>query len=139
MFEAINSVDSGVIKKSEEQERNMLVTEYNKALETLDIESFLRYRVKQDANIGLHKKGSSYLMANYTFKKDLEEVESNIEKYKLLDHRESLFNMARRNIMEAGNFLRARKLLNMARRKGFFCNTLYELEKLLCAEWRPEA
>ncbi|AFN82730.1 hypothetical protein EROM_031080 [Encephalitozoon romaleae SJ-2008] len=138
MFEAINSVDSKAIKKSEDHERAMLLMEYNKALKDLNVGSFLRYKVKHDVNLGLYKRASGYLISNYTAKKALEEVEQNIERYKLLNYRESLFNMARRNIIERNNFVRARKLLNIAREKGFFCNELYELEELLTTEWYPK-
>ncbi|KMV66483.1 hypothetical protein M970_031140 [Encephalitozoon cuniculi EcunIII-L] len=138
MFEAINSVDNRVIRRSEEQEKGTLMAEYNKALRTLDVGPFLKYRVKHDVNLGLHRKATGYLISNYTIKKTLEEVESNVERYRLLDHRESLFNMARRNITEARNFVRARKLLNIARERGFFYNELYELEELLDHEWCPE-
>ncbi|AFM98008.1 hypothetical protein EHEL_031120 [Encephalitozoon hellem ATCC 50504] len=139
MFEALNSVDNKVIKKSEDNERNMLLAEYNKALETLDISLFLKYRVKYDVNLGLYRKALGCLISNYTAKKTLEEVESNVEKYRLLSYRESVFNIARRNIVEKSNFVRARKLLNVARENGFFCNELYELEELLNSEWYPKA
>lgn len=138
MFEAINSVDNKAIKKSEDHERAILLMEYNKALKDLDISSFLRYRVKHDVNLGFYKRASGYLISNYTAKKALEEVEQNIERHKLLNYRESLFNIARRNIIERSSFVRARKLLNIAREKGFFCNELYELEELLTAEWYPK-
>ncbi|ADM11253.1 uncharacterized protein Eint_031100 [Encephalitozoon intestinalis ATCC 50506] len=139
MFEAINSIDNKVIRKSEDHEKGMILLEYTKALKTLDIGSFLKYRVKHDVNLGLYKRASGYLISNYAIKKTLEEIELNMERYKLLEYKESVFIMARRNIMEKENFVKARKLLNLAREKGFFCNELYELEELLNNEWYPKA
>lgn len=134
MFVPINSRNAEAIRKSEEEERTNLRRAYIEALSTLNIDSFLRCKPKHEANLGLYNQATRYLIFNYSSKKELCEIESNISKYGLLNYKESLLNMAKKNI-ETESFMKARKLLNIARERGFFCNMLYELEEQLRKEW----
>lgn len=136
MFAAINST-SGMLKRAEEEERSRLHGMYLCALRTLDIDMFLSQKPQHDANTGLYTRALRYLAFNYTFKKSLAEIEPNISRYSLLDHREALFNIARKCI-DAERFIMARKLLNIARERDFVCNALYELEDLLQKTWYPQ-
>ncbi|KAM0672639.1 hypothetical protein CWI42_030800 [Ordospora colligata] len=138
MFTVINSVSSSVTKKLEDKEKAKILTEYNKALNTMKIDKFLTIDPKHQANIALYSKATQYLMSNYTQKKSLAEIEANIHKYRFLEYRDALFNIARRSMDEQENYIKARKFLNIARQKNFICNTLYELEQKLENEWIPK-
>lgn len=134
MFAAINSTGSENTRKLEEEERTRLRNKYNETLLTLNLGPFLELRPVHDINLGFYNRALRYLVFNYTFQKSLEEIEQSMSRYRLLEYKEAIFNIARKHI-EAERFVRARKLLNIARDRGFFCNMLYELEGQLEDSW----
>ncbi|KAH9411738.1 hypothetical protein HK407_03g04870 [Ordospora pajunii] len=138
MFTVINSVSNSATKKLEDREKTKILTEYNKALSTMKIDKFLAISPKHQVNIALHAKATQYLMSNYTQKKSLADIEENIHKYRFIEHRDALLNIARRSMDEQENYIKARKMLNIARQKHFTCNELYELEQKLENEWIPK-
>jgi hypothetical protein len=137
MFVALNSKPDENERKSEREERKELVTLYNRALETLEVDSFISHRLKHETNRCVYNKGREYLLFNYSLRKELKEVEENIEKHRLTEYKYALFCLVKRNI-ENANFIRAKKLLNLARDRNYHTNALYELEKLLRRQWYPK-
>lgn len=134
MFEAINSANSEDVRKAEKEEEEKLKVAYSRALVSLDLDLFIDQKPKYASNSFLYGRLFCYLVANYSDKKHTDELESNMERYGLLDYSEAVFNIARRYI-EAECFMKARKLLNIARERGYITNMLYELEEELERRW----
>jgi hypothetical protein len=137
MFAALNTHPSDTDRRLQE-ERTRISTLYNSALHTLDIAPLTAYSPRHEENRTFYNRAREYILFNYTSERPMQEVEENIEKYRLTESRDALLCLARRS-MEAARFIRARKLLNLARERRYHCNTLYELERTLMRMWRPGA
>lgn len=127
MFKAANT-DSETQRRKTSVEAQKIRDLYMEVLRTLDIKKFLEFKVQNDQNQPFYTRARSNLMYNYVKRTDVAVLNENKENYDFLDYRYSFFEVVEKNIA-AGNFVRARKLLNMAKERGWQCNSMYSLEK----------
>lgn len=127
MFKAANT-DSETQRRKTSAEAQKIRDLYMEVLQTLDIGKFLEFRVMSDQNQPFYTRARSNLMYNYVKSTDVSVLNENRENYDFLDYRYAFFEVVEKNI-GAGNFVRARKLLNVARERGWQCNSLYTLER----------
>lgn len=133
MFRAINT-ESEVQRKAAKIENAKIVQLYLDALENRKYDAFLEFSVLYDQNKSLYNKGRSNLFYNYVMETDVETLNENKEKLDFLEYKLAVFALVEKNI-KAGNYVRAKKLLNFARTKGWICNNLYKLEERIKAEY----
>lgn len=125
MFKAVNT-DSESQRKKISIENQRIRDLYMDTLQTLNIKKFLELQVLHSQNQPFYLKAKSNIMYNYVKCVDISILNENKEKYDFLEHKHSFFEVVEKNI-RGGNFVRARKLLNLAKERGWLCNSLYSL------------
>jgi len=135
MFRAVNT-ESETERRKALQERAKIQSTYLSAMKTLDIEKYLEIRIQFEQNDGLYLAGKANLLYGLVRKTPVVKLDELVEKYRILETRLAFFELARRWI-DNGMFVKARKLLNMARERGWWCNDLFDLEGRIEREYFP--
>lgn len=130
MFKAVNT-ESEAQQKKIQIERQKIRELYLAALADLELDAFLQFKVENDQNGEFYKKAQANLLYNYAKAKALDDLD---ERLGFLECRDAFFEVAEKNI-RARNFVRAKKLLNLARERGWFCNKLHDLQKRIEEEY----
>lgn len=129
MFKAVN-VESESDKRLCEFEKKRIEKSYLATLKTLNLDSFLATQIKYEQNLSFYKNAYSNLLVEYVSIKCDREILENLEKYKILEHTNSFFELLRKSIKNE-NFIRAKKLLNLAKSKNWMRNEYYDLKREL--------
>lgn len=129
MFRAVNT-DSELQKKERVQERKELIAAYTKCQNEGIIEPFMDKKVEYESNKGLLENGKSNLLCEFIRSGEIQEIENKIDEYSMIETKYPLFSLINRYLVEK-RYIRAKKLLNIARAKGWYCNELYNTEAKL--------
>lgn len=127
MFKAVNT-ESETDKKKILQERAKIQAAYLAATKTLNIEKYLEMKIRFEQNESFYLTGRGNLLYSLVRKTSSDKLDEVIRKYDVLDTKLAFFEVARKCV-EGGAFVRAKKLLNLARKKGWICNDLFDLEE----------
>ncbi|ELA41448.1 uncharacterized protein VICG_01553 [Vittaforma corneae ATCC 50505] len=129
MFRAVNT-ESESERKRILFERTRIQALYFSVAKTLNIDKFVELKVQFEQNQGLYSAGKANLLFSLVRKTPMEKLEELIEKYGVLESKPAFFEFIRKCI-ENEKFVKAKKLLNMARTKGWWCNDLFDLENTI--------
>lgn len=133
MFRALNT-ESASQKKKAAEEGIRIREMYMDYLFTSNLDALLSYPVQCEQNIPLMMKAKSNALTAHVKSEPIDRLNSQMEQLGLLEFRNPLFLLAEKNI-QGGNFVRAKKILNVARDKGWFSNRLYDLSKRIEVEY----
>lgn len=134
-FKAVNT-DTDKQRRDTARERQTLTALYAAALISGDITSFLAYKLECEPNRAFFAGARANLLCNFIASHPLSDSIAKATEWGLAETRRPLFALAER-CLEAREPVRARKLLNLARERGWLCNELYELEDALEGAERP--
>jgi hypothetical protein len=129
MFRAVNT-ESEHERKRIHYERIKIKNVYLSVTKTLNVEKYFEMKIHFEQNKGFYLAGKANLLYNLVRRTQINELDKMLEKYDILESKCAFFEFARKCI-ENGLFVRAKKLLNIARSKGWWCNDLYDLESLI--------
>lgn len=135
MFKAVNTECEAERKKAVLEKKKIQNT-YLSALKTLDIQNYLEIKVVFEQNVGFYLVGKANLLHSLVRKASVEELDEIMEKYGIIDVKLAVFEAAKKFIGN-GLFVKARKLLNIAREKAWWCNDLFDLEERIKREYFP--
>lgn len=129
MFTAINTESAGNLKKMQ-LERKKIITAFIAACRTLKINEFSELKVVYKPNEPFFKKAKTNLYIQFIQKTSIIIIEALGMIEQFLESKELLFEMAAKYISEK-KYIRAKKILNIAFKKEWYCNKLYDLLKKL--------
>lgn len=129
MFRAVNTESESQQRKIK-LERTKILSLYLSALKTLKVEKYFELKVRYEQNQGFYTAGKCNLCFSLVRKTPFEKIDELIEKFCILESKHAFFEYVKKCI-ENNAFLKAKKLLNTARFKGWWCNDLFDLEKLI--------
>lgn len=127
MFRAVN-IESEYEKKRASQEKHKIQEMYFSCLKTLCIEKFFNIRILFDQNRPFYETARSNLLYNIVRKTSLPVLEKVLQEYDITESKHAFFEFVRKCI-DNSMFVRAKKLLNLARKNKWWCNDLFDLEK----------
>lgn len=137
MFRAVNT-ESESERRRIAAERQNIQANYLSATKTLNLDKFLDMKVMFEQNQEIYKIAKANLLFTFVRRTPLENVEGLINKYHVLESKPAYFELVRKYI-KCENFIRAKKLLNLARSNGWICNDLFDLEKEITKKYFNDA
>lgn len=129
MFRAVNT-ESEHERKKIMHEKTKIQSSYLSALKTLNIDKFVDLKIQFEQNSDFYAAARANLLFSLVKKAPRSKLEEIYRNYSIQECKVALFEYARRSI-EEGEFIKARKLLNLARKKGWWCNDLFDLEEVI--------
>jgi hypothetical protein len=126
MFRAVNT-ETEYERKRTQVERLKIKNVYISAVKTLNIEKYFELKVQFEQNQGFYLAGKSNLLYNLVRRSPLKNMDELIKKHNILESKLAFFEFVKKCI-DNGLFVKAKKLLNCARIKGWICNDLFDFE-----------
>jgi hypothetical protein len=133
MFKAVNTESVQEIKKSLE-ERKIIRGIYLSCLKSSNIEKLMSFNVIFDQNQQLYTTAKSNLFFSLVHKNNSEKLIEFSKKYNFLEFKQPFFEFVKICISES-KFVKAKKLLKLARGKGWFCNDYFSLKNEIKAKY----
>jgi len=135
MFSAVNS-ENPASKQRSLKERSRLREAYLNTLASGNIDDFLSLKSADPGNEMYLFCAKDYLLYNWVKTRKIEEIDLKFERYEIKRYRYAFFRVVERNI-EENNITKARKMLEFARRKQWYCNQLYDCKRMIDLKMRP--
>lgn len=133
MFKAVNT-ESENERRRAQFEKTRIQKSYLSALKTLNIDKFLAIKIHHEQNQAFYESAKSNLLYNFAAKSSSDAILKKVEEYGILNFKAPLFEFARKSLDEE-NFIRAHKLLNLAKHKKWTNNDYFELRKRMKSEY----
>lgn len=133
MFRAVNT-ESEFEKRRCLSERQKIQNLYISSAKSLNIDRFLSFKVSFDQNQPLYDNAKSNLLFSLVNKSKVENLLELSKKYGILESKQAFFEFVRMFIRD-GKFVQSRKLINLAKTKGWFCNEFFELKNFIENEY----
>lgn len=127
MFRAVNT-ESELERRRFISERQKIHNLFISSSRSLNIEKFLSFNVSFEQNQSLYDNAKSNLLFGYVNKNKVETLIKFLDKHNFLESKQAFFEFIRICI-EDSKFVQAKKLLNIAKSKGWFSNDYFELKK----------
>jgi hypothetical protein len=134
MFKAVNT-ESEYEMKLAEYERRRIQKCYLSAMKNVKNTNFFNLQVKYENNQAFYTSAKSNLLCTYIWETSTEQIIQEIEKLKILDFKFPFFELVRKSIKEH-NYIRAKKLLNLARSKKWTNNDYFDLKREIKKNFR---
>lgn len=129
MFRAVNT-ETEFERRRYLSERHKIQALYLSSIKTLDIDRLLSFKVNFDQNQALYDNAKANLMFGLVNRNKVDKLNEILKKYNFLDSKPAFFEFVRICVDES-RFLQAKKLLNLAKSKGWFCNDYFELKNAI--------
>ena len=127
MFRAVNT-ESEYEKKRSLSERLKIHDFYLFSLKSSNIDRFLSFNVVFDQNQQLFNTAKSNLFFSLVYKNKVENLLELSKKYNFLELKQSFFAFVR-ICLDEKKFIQAKKLLNLSKKRGWFCNEYFTLNQ----------
>lgn len=127
VFRAVNT-ESELERRKFLSERQKIQNLYISSSKSMNIDRFLAFNVSFDQNQAFYNNAKSNILFSFVNKNKVETLLKFLEKYNFLESKQAFFEFIRICIDES-RFIQAKKLLNLAKLKGWFCNDYFELKK----------
>lgn len=123
MFTPLNKETSKKRLKSILKERRMIKEVYYKFLVNMDIDTIFSIKIEYDENSDILYQVKEYSLFNLV-DKSVEGVDP--VKYEIFNYKKAAF-MYIQNVLKRKEYVKAKKMLNICKEKGYECNEYYEL------------
>lgn len=126
MFRAVNT-ESENERRKESFEKSKIQTMYLATLKSLNIDKFLSLKINYERNQVFFESAKSNLLYSFVSKSPSEKIVEVLEKYEILKFKTPFFEFVRKTL-EDENYLRAQKLLNLAKSNKWAGNDYFNLK-----------
>lgn len=137
MFHAVNT-ESEQLRRRIHFEQQRIKSIYLKAIRSLNVEKFLELKVVFDQNKDFYATARTTLLFTIVRRSSVDKLDEIQEKYDVFESKPAYFEAIQKYI-KGKRFIKAKKLLNLARIKGWWCNELFDLEREILKKYFVDA